>query len=978
MSRFARAALFVSFFACSALEAPAVLPPEHPNAEWEVPAPATEPLSYGRFVRDEEAIDAGLDLFARRVGGVWAVQRDPLLGTPHHLVGSGIAYAEGAIDTEERAVEVAEAFLAEHADLLRADPRRFGEPSAVFAMERWAVLFPEVYEGVPVLGGRAHALFTREGRVYAAGSDFHPDLETSTVPSLGREEAIAIAGLELGYVEGRDGAREASLWIYPIRGETRYEYRLSWRVRTEMVEPLGNWESWVDARTGAIFGRRNLYEFVDVTGTVTSTVDDPSPCVPAEARPVKEASVQVIGGASATTGADGSFLIGHSGSDSVDIWTRFYGPRFFVENYDGASARDTIRVLPGSPAAFHWDDANSHIAERDGWHHANAVRNFMKTLDPTFTGLDYRMRVRVNRTDGYCPGNAWWDGQHMNFCKEGSNYSNTARLGDVVYHEYGHGVTQHVYAGYSFDGAVSEGNSDILPLLMLRNAMLGTNFFSSQCHIGIRTANHSMIYPNDLNGQGHHDGQLISGFFWEARTNLVTTYGPAVADSILARLWHFSRKAGRPANMQDQATWVFLYDDPDGNLDNGTPNFADLASAAVRRGFAPPVVSEGVRIAHAGLPSTTDTLLARSVVATVEGLSAGIDPSSVKLWVRVSGGSFDEIPMAPTGSPDEYEAEIPASPRNARVEYYIEAADSASHVDWSPTNAPVALHRYDVVFHYDPCESLGGWTIGDPTDNAIAGIWIHAEPVGNETRPEYDATPGDGEYCFVTGNTGNVNNGKTTLFSPVYDLFGKQGVVVRYARWFSNDFEAVGPLVGRDDYWKVDVSNDAGGSWVSVEDTNEGTESWVEIEVAVDSLFAFPDQVQFRFTAQDTGSATRLHAAVDEMRILVTSDISTSVAAGETGGAPLVFALGENRPNPFNPHTTFSYTIPAKARVSLDVFTVSGRLVRSLVDAVQEPGVHQAAWDGTDRSGRPVASGLYFCRLKSGDAAETRRIMLLR
>ncbi|MFH1679888.1 MAG: FlgD immunoglobulin-like domain containing protein, partial [Candidatus Eisenbacteria bacterium] len=875
-------------------------------------------------------------------------------------------------------IRIARSFLGEHADLFRANPDRFGEPSAVYAMNRWAVLFPEVYRGVPVLGGRAHALFTREGRIYAAGSDFHPDLAVSVIPSIARDEAVALAGFDLGYVEGRDGAREASLWIYPVRGEDRFDYRLSWRVRTEMQDPLGNWESWVDAGSGEIFGRKNLYEFVDVTGTVASTVDDPNPCSPSQTVPVKGGNVQIVGGGTTATEEDGSFFISHTGSDSVDVWTRFYGPSFNVDNFAGDDSQDTVRALPGSPVGLHWDDSNSHVAERDGWQHANTVRDFIKALDPAFTSMDYRMRVRVNRTDGYCPGNAWWDGRDMNFCATGASYSNTATLGDVVYHEYGHGVTQNVYGGYSYDGAVSEGNSDILPLLILRNSMLGTNFYNGICHMGIRTANHSMIYPDDLTGQGHHDGQLISGFFWEARANLITTHGVEVADSIAQHLWHFSRKSGRPSNMQDQVTWTFLYDDDDGNLDNGTPNFADLASAAAQRGFEAPVVSEGVQITHAGIPSTTDTVSSRTAVATVEGLSAGIDPSSIKLWWRTSGGGFSEIPMAPSGTPGDYEAEIPPFSRNSRVEYYIEAADSASHVGRSPTNAPVALHRYDVVYLYDPCEEVGGWTIGDSTDEATGGVWINAEPVGNETRPEHDATPGSGENCFVTGNTGNVNGGKTTLYSPVYPLYGREEVVARYARWFSNDFEAVGPLVGRDDYWNVHVSNDGGETWVSVEETNEGTESWVEIEVRIDSLFAYANLVRFRFTADDSGSATRVHAAVDEFRVLASPEISTAVAEGGSGGAPLAFSLGENRPNPFNPLTTFSYTIPAKSRVSLDIFSVSGRLVRSLVDGVQEAGGYQAAWDGTDRFGRPVASGVYFYRLKSGGLTESRRMILVR
>ena len=71
--------------------------------------------------------------------------------------------------------------------------------------------------------------------------------------------------------------------------------------------------------------------------------------------------------------------------------------------------------------------------------------------------------------------------------------------------------------------------------------------------------------------------------------------------------------------------------------------------------------------------------------------------------------------------------------------------------------------------------------------------------------------------------------------------------------------------------------------------------------------------------------------------------------------------------SPLGPRTRISYTVPAAEEpVRLDIYDVAGRLVRVLVNGVQEPGVHQVEWDGTDASGVPVASGAYLYRLQTG------------
>jgi hypothetical protein len=94
---------------------------------------------------------------------------------------------------------------------------------------------------------------------------------------------------------------------------------------------------------------------------------------------------------------------------------------------------------------------------------------------------------------------------------------------------------------------------------------------------------------------------------------------------------------------------------------------------------------------------------------------------------------------------------------------------------------------------------------------------------------------------------------------------------------------------------------------------------------------------------------------------------------------PQVFALHQNVPNPFNPVTTIRYDVPAGGgEVTLRVYDVGGRLVRTLVDGTEGPGEKTVTWDGRNDRGRVVASGVYFYRLTSETYTHTRKMLLMK
>ncbi|HTS00658.1 MAG TPA: FlgD immunoglobulin-like domain containing protein, partial [Bacteroidota bacterium] len=94
--------------------------------------------------------------------------------------------------------------------------------------------------------------------------------------------------------------------------------------------------------------------------------------------------------------------------------------------------------------------------------------------------------------------------------------------------------------------------------------------------------------------------------------------------------------------------------------------------------------------------------------------------------------------------------------------------------------------------------------------------------------------------------------------------------------------------------------------------------------------------------------------------------------------APKDFALEKNFPNPFNPSTTITVDIPRTSTVSLTIYSILGAEVETLYSGQIDAGRHFYVWNGTDRQGRPVSSGVYVVRLKNeaGRSFVTKMLLL--
>jgi hypothetical protein len=136
------------------------------------------------------------------------------------------------------------------------------------------------------------------------------------------------------------------------------------------------------------------------------------------------------------------------------------------------------------------------------------------------------------------------------------------------------------------------------------------------------------------------------------------------------------------------------------------------------------------------------------------------------------------------------------------------------------------------------------------------------------------------------------------------------------------------------------------------------------------------DSMVVAFAFVGGGDLAELQANADAAMALYA--LLPTDAGGEVPAAPRRLAVDQNAPNPFNPSTTIAFDLPRATTVTLHVYAVDGRRVRTLVDGPRPAGEQHVAWDGRDDSGRTLASGTYFYRFTAEGKSLVRKMQLLK
>ncbi|MEE9442851.1 MAG: M28 family peptidase [candidate division Zixibacteria bacterium] len=277
-----------------------------------------------------------------------------------------------------------------------------------------------------------------------------------------------------------------------------------------------------------------------------------------------------------------------------------------------------------------------------------------------------------------------------------------------------------------------------------------------------------------------------------------------------------------------------------------------------------------------GLPLSFAADELSSFEVRVEGIHGGsVVPGTAEFNCSIDGGDYVTVPLTEK-SAGLYEVEMEGYPAGTPISYYVNAQEASTglisgEVE-SKANAGSYLYFESLVFE-DDFSLDEGWTVeGD----AVVGQWERGIPSGDGINGDpVEDFDGNG-WCYLTGNSSgdsNVDGGKTSLISPVFDLSGGYGEV-RYSVWFSNSLD-------REDLFHVYVSGDEGQTWVKTGTlgpfSDDAAGGWQSRSFIVNKYIDFSSTVRVKFEVSDYGKESMVEAGLDGIKVLLHSSESFEI-----------------------------------------------------------------------------------------------------
>jgi hypothetical protein len=454
------------------------------------------------------------------------------------------------------------------------------------------------------------------------------------------------------------------------------------------------------------------------------------------------------------------------------------------------------------------------------------------------------------------------------------------------------------------NGGLNEGFADVWALSLTVSPVLGYGWDLVDPNISVRRYDQDRkVYPQDLVGEVHADGEIIAGAFWDLYLNLADM-------TQMLDLFKYTYDSGVDGPDGDEGSIytdllleVLYADDNDANLTNGTPNDTEIISA----------------FALHGITLLSNAVIAHNPVSVANGNSGVVINASIGLtypWALGSANcyyklndaiSWTNMSMSGTSS---FTTTIPAQPNGTVIAYYISLTDNYGNesgvtpVASNLTPINNANLPYFILVGYELSEeedfdfNFGFWQTGATNDNATTGVWEIGSPIGSFADPTDPSTICQtdaqhtigGVQCAFTGNAASINDGlgtndvdggHTTLLSPYYDLTSYTNPAFSYYRWYTNS-PASGANPGAD-WWQVLITDD-GVNWHYVENNQSSDISWRKFVFRITDYVNLTNNIQLKFIASDSlrlgqnlDGGSLVEAAVDDLMLYEVSTSTTSI-----------------------------------------------------------------------------------------------------
>lgn len=560
---------------------------------------------------------------AEHSDGKWWSYWSHATGTPKAIVGSGLPLQGWHLNTLDEAREYSAQLLNQQSDLLGLSNSEFRESIGSHMGKTWVLVYDQYFHGLPVIGGRADVRVHEVGRIPMFGSTaFQIPATFNTQPTISELDATRLAWEQVGFVlsdvtqpsNPRNPVAPRLVIWGDLLANQRAPVNLAWEIPISNVDangvgPIGRY--YIDAMTGGVLHYTNdkhecAFEqpagddvpALDASADKVGGDDESAPLAISGTVycwtrtgltatdalvnvPVAGMGINVPGVGTVYTDAGGNFGFTSNIFNPFPVCTFWMqgvhcqlvqgpnSPTIAVQLSPGNWLIQMSNSAPGQAEAAHASTYYWVYTENEWWRtifgNSGQLNNLNNVL-PT---------VNIAST---C--NAYYTGNTINFYAAGGGCNNTG-FSTVVAHEYGHGLDDQ-YGGISNNSGdgLSEGWADISAMYLTDQPIVGANFFTNGGFV--RTGNNGTIYPPP--SEVHAAGEVWMGFAWQLRERMASYYGHfGIGRSYAVSVTNSIVLGSIVANATDQLgalLQVFVADDDNGNLADGTPHEADIRWAA--------------------------------------------------------------------------------------------------------------------------------------------------------------------------------------------------------------------------------------------------------------------------------------------------------------------------------------------------------------------------------------------------------------